>query len=300
MLYIIQLIVFIIKPKVSPFFTVVKPFFFSFSSSFIVTELCAVNLQDFVLSNYQTPPMDISPKEILRQILKGVHHLQLLKVVHGNLKPTNILVSSPKGDLGSMFKVADFGLCHHAEENGGKEQQFLPAHTEGWFCPFDPMDEKRQRNLPFDIFPLALVFGFVASKGVHPHGSNLEEAIRCIKNKNKMILTLEKIDESIRRVSFLDLLNQMLNYEDSKRPTTLQILDHPFFKIQMRVPVQQDEEELLNAGPLMLSPSHKANTPSRRSKGPVKRNRSVLEEISHFAGVADSSCKESNESSARR
>ena len=237
---------------------------------------------------------------MLYQILKGVHHLHLLKIVHGDLKPTNILVSCPKGDLGSVFKVADFGLCHHTKEYGGNEQRFIPAHTEGWFCPFDPIDEKGQRSLPFDIFSLALLFGFVASKGVHPLGRTFEEAIKRIRNKYKMMLTLEKIDESIRRVSFLDLLNQMLNYEDSKRPTTLQILDHPFFKIQMRVPVQQDEEELLNAGPLMLSPSHKANTPSRRSKGPVKRNRSVLEEISHFAGVADSSCKESNESSARR
>ena len=209
-----------------------------------------------MLTNFLSPLIDIIPEEMLYQILKGVHHLHLLKIVHGDLKPTNILVSCPKGDLGSVFKVADFGLCHHTKEYGGNEQRFIPAHTEGWFCPFDPIDEKGQRSLPFDIFSLALLFGFVASKGVHPLGRTFEEAIKRIRNKYKMMLTLEKIDESIRRVSFLDLLNQMLSYEDSKRPTTSQILDHPFFKIHFVISVQQQEEEQVPyMETLMLSPT---------------------------------------------
>jgi serine/threonine protein kinase len=100
-------------------------------------------------------------------------------------------------------------------------------------------------------------------KGVHPHGRTLEEAIRRIKKKFKTILTLEKIDESIRRASFLDLLNQMLSYEDAKRPTTSQILDHPFFKIHFVISVQQQEEEQVPyMENLMLSPiKTKAPTP---------------------------------------
>lgn len=247
-------------------------------SSYIVSELCAGNLQDFILN--KIPSVNISPKEVLHQILKGVHHLHLLKIVHGDLKPSNILVSFSKGDLGPMIKVADFGLCHHAKEYGDKEQRFFPACTEGWFCPFDPIDEKGQMNYFFDIFPLALLFGFVAAKGVHPYGKNLEEAISRIKNKNKMKLTLKKIEESIRRASFLDLLNQMLSYEDKKRPTTSQILDHPFFKIQMIVSAQQNKK-VPYMEPLMLSSSNNASIDGASSgETPMKRNRPILGEIS--------------------
>jgi len=166
--------------------------------------------------------------------------------------------------VGPMLKIADFGLHHHTNEFGSVEQLFLPACTEGWYCPFDPIDGKGRRSLPFDIFPLALLFGFVAAKGVHPHGRTLEEAIRRIKKKFKTILTLEKIEESIRRSSFLDLLNQMLSYEDAKRPTTSQILDHPFFKIHFVISVQQQEEEQVPyMENLMLSPiKTKAPTPA--------------------------------------
>ena len=68
----------------------------------------------------KTPPINISLEEVLHQIVKGVHHLHLLNIVHGDLKPSNVLVSFPNGDLDPMLKVADFGLCHNANESGSK------------------------------------------------------------------------------------------------------------------------------------------------------------------------------------
>ena len=246
--------------------------------SYFVTELCAVNLQDLVTNNYMhmAPALiDIRPEEILRQILKGVHHLHLLKVVHGNLKPSNILVSCPKGDLGPMIKVADFGLCHHTKEYGGNEQRFLPAYTEGWFCPFDPMDEKGRRTYSFDIFPLALLFGIVASKGVHPHEINLEEAIRRIQNQQPMTLTLDKVDENLRSASFWDLINKMLSYDATKRPSTSDILHHPFFNAQMIISVVQEEE----VQHLSVCPSTTVPT-SSTDEAPAEQTQPDMEEIS--------------------
>jgi serine/threonine protein kinase len=131
--------------NLEPFTFIFSPQMFIFiylSHSYIVTELCVGNLQDLVLSNYLEPPMDITPEEILYKIVKGVHRLHLFKIVHGDLKPTNVLDSSVKGDLGPMLKIADFGLRHHTNELGSVEQQFLPACTQGWYCPFNPIDGK--------------------------------------------------------------------------------------------------------------------------------------------------------------
>ena len=239
------------------------------------------------------PPINISLKEVLRQIVKGVQHLHLLKIVHGNLKPTNILVSFPKGDLGSMLKVADFGLRHALRsECGRKEVRLIPASTEGWMYPFDPMDEKRQRTYSFDIFPLALLFGFVAAKGVHPYGSNLEEAIRRMKKQKPMILLLEHVDESIRNESFLDLLNQMLNCDSTKRPATTDIIAHDFFKIHFVIAVpQQQEVEVTRMEPLLLSPSDSSSDeedahPAKRVRMPVREKSSNPAFVSHFARIA--------------
>ena len=259
--------------------------------SYFVTELCAVNLQDLMTNNYINY---ISPEEILRQILKGVHHLHLLKVVHGNLKPTNILVSCPKGDLGPMIKVADFGLCRHAKEYGSEEQRFLPASTEGWFCPFDPMDEKGRRTYSFDVFPLALLFGFVASKGVHPHGSNLEEAIRRIQNQQPMTLTLDKVDENLRSCSFWDLINKMLSYDATKRPSTSQILDHPFFNAQMIISVVQEEEvQHLSVSPSTAVPTSSTDASAEQTQPDMEEiSQPVL--VSNVATVPAESSKQLN------
>jgi len=230
----------------------------------------------------KTPPINISPNDVLSQIVKGVHHLHLLKIVHGDLKPSNVLVSFPKGDLGPMVKVADFGLCHHGKDSDSKEQQFLPACTEGWMCPSDPIDEKGKRSYSFDIFPLALLFGFVALKGVHPYGSNLDEAISRIKNQQPIALTVGQVHQSFRHLSFLDLLRQMLSYDATKRPTTSDILAHPFFKIEMIISVLHHEEEVSHH--LSVSTSTTTTT-SRNYKAAVDETQPDIEDISQSVFV---------------
>jgi len=197
--------------------------------------------------------------EIMRQIVRGVHHLHLLKIVHSNLKPTNILISYPKGDLGPIVKVADFGLSH-ASDNG-EEQRFLPACTEGWFCPSDPVDENGRRNSLSDIFAVGLLLGVIASKGSHlAHGKDLTEAIERISNQQSRTLTLDDIDETIlcRSVPFFNLLDTMLSYDPANRPATADILAHSFFKVQTAMPVvyqEEDETSVSSMESLVLDPS---------------------------------------------
>ena len=71
---------------------------------YLATEFCAGNLEDYVLGQYKEPRLGQS-KEICRQITNGLQHLHLLKIVHGNLKPTNILISFAKGALTPQMKL---------------------------------------------------------------------------------------------------------------------------------------------------------------------------------------------------
>ena len=196
-----------------------------------------------MLGKYKGPSLG-SINSICRQIAKGVQHLHLLKIVHGDIKPSNILISIPKGALGPQLKLSDFGLCHaFRNEFGSEESSFRPAFTNGWMCPSDyQVDQEGNRNSSFDIFPLGLVLGFTASNGVYPFGTDLKEAIECMENQQPMTLAPQQIDESIQSASFLDLLGKMLDYDATKRPTASEIPDHPFFKKQPIIPFHLKEK----------------------------------------------------------
>lgn len=153
--------------------------------------------------------------------------MHLLKIVHGDLKPSNILISIPKGGLGAVLKLTDFNL-HHADS---EEMSFRLAFTKGWMCPTDESDEEGSYHTSFDIFPLGCILGFAVSRGIHPFGSGLDEAIERIENKQPMQITLAYY-QHINSASFFDILDKMLSYDSNKRPTATQILGHPFFKKQ--------------------------------------------------------------------
>ena len=203
-------------------------------------ELCAGNLHDLVLGKYTTPLIDINLKDMLFQIVKGLEHLHLLNIVHGDVKPTNILISYPKGALSAQMKLADFGLFHSvcSDESDSGDNQFLPAFTEAWFCPSDPLDEEENTNPSFDIFPLGCVYSFAATHGVHSFGVHLDEAIDRIKTQRPIKLELAQIDESLRTDAFLDLIKQIVNYDSTKRPSATEIISHLSGQLQPVISIQ--------------------------------------------------------------
>ena len=96
-------------------------------------------LHDLVCGGYDDFAMtDQSYLSVIRQITEGLNQLHSLGIVHGNLKPSNILVSFPKGDgTEPMMKLADFGIRHAVQNEATGVTQFRLVTTEGWMCPFD-------------------------------------------------------------------------------------------------------------------------------------------------------------------
>jgi serine/threonine-protein kinase/endoribonuclease IRE1 len=125
---------------------------------YIALELCPASLADLI----ETPDRDtwrdiavsFDPKRALKQVTNGLRHLHALKLVHRDIKPQNILVSTKGGGLngagpggagggarGANYRmlISDFGLCKKLDID---QTSFMPtvhgalaAGTVGWRAP---------------------------------------------------------------------------------------------------------------------------------------------------------------------
>ncbi|MCJ1404603.1 bifunctional endoribonuclease/protein kinase ire1 [Xylographa trunciseda] len=115
---------------------------------YIALELCPASLQDVIEKSVNYPALigvaGLDLPDVLKQITAGIRYLHSLKIVHRDIKPQNILVSSPKKLPAHpeifqppRFLISDFGLCKKLE---GDQSSFraTTAHaagTSGWRAP---------------------------------------------------------------------------------------------------------------------------------------------------------------------
>ena len=159
-----------------------------------------------------------------------------LGVVHGDLKPSNVLISYESGRMKPQMKLADFGLRHFVKEDGnettlisGNEQnrRFRPAHTKGWFSPSDPEDEP-----VFDMFSLGCLITFTLCKGAHPFGETKEERVSRISQNLPILKSCEE-----KLLSFgtavVSVISKLLDFDTQQRPKASELLSYRFFAKQL-------------------------------------------------------------------
>ena len=243
----------------------------------MATELCAGTLYDLYNGKYNGPEVG-DCRLVLREITSGLQYLHSFKIAHGDLKPSNILISIPKDNSSPKMKLADFGLSHavrNKDDTGYEENQFRPAFSKGWMCPFDAVGDDGKRELSFDVFPLGVLFAFAALKGVHPFGRDIDEAMENINNRQPLRLNvILRIDPSVRSPPFLQLLAEMVSYDPSQRPTSLEIFNHPFFT-QQPIMAPARKQHLENAPVEPLPSTSTARQPNGEAQAKKIKNRAT-------------------------
>ncbi|KAL6409888.1 serine/threonine protein kinase [Ilyonectria robusta] len=70
------------------------------------------------LANFMTTPRPTSVRlELIRDVLEGLSALHAMTIVHGDIKPENILIfSSPSSATGFSARLSDFGFCRPAAD----------------------------------------------------------------------------------------------------------------------------------------------------------------------------------------
>ena len=184
-------------------------------------------------------------REILRQIVVALEYLHDEKLIHRDLKPQNIFISANP----ALIKIGDFGvsrvggdesLLQRSLRSGMYSQNYRPYGTHFWIGP-EQYNNGKYCYLT-DIFPLGCIFGFVLSGGKHPFCTTLipkwEEVER--KQVTETISLRIEIPVVLKTTDFVDipteqgelvlrLMKEMLNYDQTKRPTATEILKNEYF-----------------------------------------------------------------------
>ncbi|XP_030942628.1 mitogen-activated protein kinase kinase kinase 1-like [Quercus lobata] len=148
-----------------------------------------------------------------RQILNGLKYLHDKKVIHRDIKCSNILV-----DASGSVKLADFGLAKVTKLNDIKSCKGTPF----WMAPEVVNLKNRFYGLAADIWSLGCTVLEMLTRQ-HPY-SHLEgmQALFMI-GKGKPPLVPDSLSRDAR-----DFILKCLQVNPNDRPTATQLLDHPF------------------------------------------------------------------------
>ena len=86
-------------------------------SFYIVSELCYLNLEQYLKKRKKAFSIE-EIKELLIDLNKGLKVMYENKIIHGDIKPSNILLTFNNNSAHKVcFKISDFGLSNLYEEN---------------------------------------------------------------------------------------------------------------------------------------------------------------------------------------
>lgn len=159
-------------------------------------------------------------QRVVRQVCSALAHLHSKGVVHGDLKPENLLLNDRGASLSSV-KLADFGSSFYMDEPK------LRASTTAYSAP-EVLRGEACVDQKIDIWSLGVVM-YILCSGSHPFDSS-------------NLLTEDEIAVRVMEVEpdwiwknwqgsplALPLVKRMLSKDPAERPTAAEILRHPWF-----------------------------------------------------------------------
>jgi len=192
---------------------------------YIALELCVATLQDYVEGRYIDITLDITA--VFRQSVQGLAHLHALDIAHRDIKPQNVLISTPgkKGDVRAM--ISDFGLCKKLKVGRMSfSRRSGVAGTEGWIAP-EMLLGHRSTTCMVDIFSMGCVYFYLLTNGKHPFGENFHRQANILSGKSNLEL-LKREEQNLD----VTLIEKMVSFEPNDRPPAVALLKHPVFWVK--------------------------------------------------------------------
>ncbi|XP_071386407.1 serine/threonine-protein kinase 17A [Centroberyx affinis] len=236
-------------------------------------------------------------KRLMRQILEGVTFLHQNNVVHLDLKPQNILLTSdaPLGDI----KIVDFGLsrmvCSHQEL---REIMGTPEYVAPEILNYEPI------STATDMWSIG-VLAYVMLTGISPFlGEDKQETFLNISQLN-VSYTEEELQQLDRAA--LAFIQTLLRKQPQDRATAEQCLQHPWLQSSEPQKTQTVKEilpaEVQDASSATSSAASSPEPPASPTGGEeedAEEDGPVTEELIVMAAYTLGQCRQSSSSSSEK
>jgi serine/threonine protein kinase len=170
---------------------------------------------------------------LIREIASALTFLHGIGIVHGDLKPENLMLST-KNSSDAVIQLVDFGCAQVT--HAGDWVTLPPPKTLGntpAYCPPEVFRRKRRVMDPsMDMWALGIIL-YIMLTGVHPFdlqgNSSDKEIEQRVVRQQQPPLRNSPITEHLSS-SALDLISKLIEWNPNKRITALQMLEHPWVR----------------------------------------------------------------------
>jgi serine/threonine protein kinase/Ca2+-binding EF-hand superfamily protein len=172
---------------------------------------------------------------MFREIGSALAFLHGINIVHGDLKPENLMLSS-KNQTDAVIELVDFGCAQIIDETSPfYEESLLISATTPGYSPPEMVDKslKLTHLAPsMDMFSIGVIL-YVMLCGCHPYdvdGTASDEEL----NKRILARKLPELRNSRNTAhlsrSAVELMEKLMHPDPKKRLTAQQMLDHPWVR----------------------------------------------------------------------
>lgn len=216
--------------------------------SYLVFEFCHHDLAGLIQEAYDKISPLPNVKCIVKQLLEGLHMLHTSKIIHRDMKSSNILITK-HGEL----KIADFGLARPYTDTD-KDRKYTNRVVTLWYRPPELLLGERNYACAIDLWGVGCIMAELFIRGPLMKGSSeqnqlilITETVGAINEKvwptveeyplyRKLSSTLKNPKSKPGRLSRIcqdvlaqDLLKKLLCLDPAKRIDGNAALDHDFF-----------------------------------------------------------------------